>query len=242
MLGVLKDSFLSLTFPQPCHICSGHVERQADGVACSACWNSTRLFHHMAMLCDKCGALLGDQASPNPVFCHRCHKHYYSKARALGIYEKALAAAIIEMKHRPFIPFRIRAAVKEYLQDSDLLNTDILIPIPLARQRLSERGFNQAEIIARAISGFSGIPVDAFSLRRKVHTPLHRGGMDQKARELTVKRAFEVARPKCIEGKRLLLIDDVLTSGSTVSACAEMLLKSGAAHAAVFTLARAVFR
>lgn len=241
MLGVIKDSFLSLTCPQPCHICSNHVGRQADGIACSECWSLTRLFKLTEMLCNKCGAFLGEKASSKPVLCHRCDEHQYSKARALGIYEKGLAATIVEMKHRPFIPHRVTECLKKRLENSDL-NADVLIPVPLSAQRMNERGFNQAETIARVIQRFSGIPVDAFSLRRRVHTPFHRGGMDQRARELTVKKAFEVTRPKFIEGKRVMLVDDVLTSGSTASACAGALLRSGAVNVDVFTMARAVFR
>ena len=241
MLGILKDSFLSLTFPQPCHVCKGHVERHADGIACSRCWDSTRLFS-IEMLCDKCGAFLGEKAAPTPVRCHRCDEHKYRKARALGAYEKALSAAIVELKHKPFIPSRLQSAINEFSKHAEFSNADVFIPVPLAVQRLKERGFNQAETIAKAVGVNYGIPVDPNSLRRRVHTPLHRGGMDQKARELTVKRAFEVIRPKFVEGKRVVIVDDVLTSGSTVSACAEVLLKSGAVHVDVFTLARAIFR
>ena len=242
MLGTFQDSLLSLIFPQPCQVCFGPVERRADGVACSICWDSTRIFDHSEMLCEKCGAFFGESAAPVPVFCHMCDQHRYRTARALGIYEKAMAAVIIELKHRPFIPQHLRARINEFVKKSELVNADILVPVPLAIQRYSERGFNQAETIARVISNFSGLPVDAFSLRRRRHTPLHRGGMDQKARELTVKKAFDVVRPKCVEGKRVVLVDDVLTSGSTASACAAVLLKAGAANVDVFTLARATFR
>lgn len=84
------------------------------------------------------------------------------------------------------------------------------------------------------------IEVDALSLTRKINTPIHRVGMDQRARELTVMKAFDVVRPKLIAGKNILLIDDVLTSGETASECARILKKNGAAGVCVFTLARAV--
>ena len=117
---------------------------------------------------------------------------------------------------------------------------DLIVPIPLSTLRRLERGFNQAESIATAFSRSTGIPVDAHSLTRKQHTPIHRIGMDQKARELTVKNAFEVVRPKLIGGKNILLIDDVLTSGATASSCAKILKKNGAVKINIFTLARAV--
>ncbi len=242
MLGTVQDSLLSLIFPQPCQVCSIHVERYSDGPACSTCWARTRFFDGSQMLCERCGAYLGEGAGAATVFCHRCDAHPYRKARALGIYEHALAAAIIALKSRPVLPARLRRLISNALKTSDLINSDVLVPIPLAVQRQKERGFNQAEVIANTIKARSGIPVDAHSLRRNVHTPLHRGGMDQKARELTVKKAFKVARPAFVEGKRILLVDDVLTSGSTAAACSQVLLNAGARQVDVFTIARAVYR
>ena len=111
----------------------------------------------------------------------------------------------------------------------------------LIRQKLfAERGFNQAETISRVVSATLGAPVDSGTLVRKANTPMHRVGMDQRARELTVMNAFEVMRPKLITDRVILLVDDVLTSGETVSACARALKKNGAARINVFTLARAV--
>jgi ComF family protein len=242
MLRAFQDSFLSLLLPQPCQTCSSVVEQRADGIACSTCWESTHLFDPTETLCEKCGAVSGDDHSHLAVLCHRCNEHAYLKARALGVYEKALAATVIDLKHRPFIPERLKSRARSFLDQSDVTNVDVIIPIPLAVQRHQERGFNQAETIAILIGEYTGLPVDTFSLARRVHTPLHRGGMDQKARELTVRKAFVVTRPRLIHGKRVLLVDDVLTSGSTASACASVLLKSGALYVNVFTLARAVFR
>ena len=126
------------------------------------------------------------------------------------------------------------------MQRSEFLTADLIIPIPLSKRRKLERGFNQAEIIAAEIARTTGIPVDALSLARKLHTRIHRVGMDQKARELTVKNAFEVLRPKLIQGRNILLVDDVFTSGATSSYCAKVLKKNGAGKVNVFTLARAV--
>src|SRR5688500_9830659 len=108
MLGAFQDSLLSLLFPQPCQVCSGSVEHRADGTSCAPCWTSTRLFDHSEMLCQKCGAFLGKERAPVPVFCHRCDDHRYHRARALGVYEKALASAVIDLKHRPVLPSRIK--------------------------------------------------------------------------------------------------------------------------------------
>ncbi|MEO8650128.1 MAG: phosphoribosyltransferase family protein [Acidobacteriota bacterium] len=116
----------------------------------------------------------------------------------------------------------------------------LIVPVPLSRKRTLERGFNQALLIARIAAKELGAQVDEFSLIRTLHTPKHRAAMDRKARESTVKNAFEVKRPKLIAGRHILLTDDIFTSGGTSSNCAEVLKKAGAASVTVFTVARAV--
>lgn len=190
------------------------------------------------MLCNKCGAFFSDKAASVPVYCHKCDDHHYDKAVALGVYEKALSASIIFLKATPAVPVRLKKMISEAA--TSVPEADLIIPVPLSKTRRSERGYNQAEIVARILSRATNTPLDSGSLQRSRHTPVHRMGMDQRARELTVERAFEVTRPKLIEGKDILLVDDVLTSGSTVSACAKVLKKKGARSVNVFTLARAV--
>ena len=241
MIETVHNSLLSLIYPQDCRVCGLHVEDHSDGVACAVCWDATRSLDNL-MLCDKCGAYLGERAAPIPVFCRRCDDHHYDKARAASVYENGLAAAIIDLKRSPSLSRRLQRLLSSALGSGFGNAADLIVPIPLSARRRIERGFNQAEIIAGAVAHSIGISVDAHSLTRKVHTPIHRMGMDQKARELTVKNAFEVVRPRLIAGKNILLVDDVLTSGATASACAKVLKKNGAAKVNVFTLARAVMR
>ena len=237
MLRAISDRLLSLAFPQECQGCSGTVGRYADGVACDDCWTDTKLFSGNEMLCSKCGAFFSDAAAPVAVYCHKCDGHAYDRAFALGVYEKALSASILYLKSTPHVPSRLRKLIENRARD---LDSDLIIPAPLSKMRRLERGFNQAALIARIVGKVARIPVDDLSLQRKKHTPIHRVGMDQRARELTVEKAFEVARPKLIEGRSVILVDDVLTSGSTASACAKVLKKNGASRVEVFTIARAV--
>jgi ComF family protein len=200
----------------------------------------TRFFTGREMLCDRCGAFFGETAAPNPVYCRKCDDHLYDKAVAAGVYEKGLAAAIIELKNTPALPGRLRSVIREtYLPDA-INDVDVVLPIPLSKLRKVERGFNQAEIIAADIAKRLNVPVDGHTLARKIHTPIHRIGMDQKARELSVRNAFEVTRPKLIKGRNVLLVDDILTSGATASNAAKVLKKNGAGKVFAFTLARAV--
>jgi ComF family protein len=242
VLARLQDSLISIIYPQECRVCSGEVERRSDGVACGRCWAATRVLTGSEMLCAKCGAYFREQAAPVAVYCHKCDEHQYDKAIAAGIYEKAIAASIVQLKAAPDLPKRLRSIIEAAVRRTDLAHVDLIMPIPLAKERQIERGFNQAEIIGEVVSDVAGIPLDRLSLARTRHTPIHRIGMDQRARELTVQNAFEVVRPKLLKGRSVLLVDDVLTSGATASYCAKALKKSGASRVDVFTLARAVMR
>ena len=237
MLRAISDSLLSLAFPQECRGCHGTVERHNDGVACDKCWADTKIFSGSEMLCNKCGAFFSDNAAAVGVRCHKCDDHAYDRAFALGVYEKALSASILHLKSAPNVPTRLRKLIEDRARD---LDSDLIIPAPLSKMRRLERGFNQAALIARIAGAGAKIPVDDLSLQRRKHTPIHRIGMDQRARELTVEKAFEVTRPNLIKDKNILLVDDVLTSGSTASACARVLKKNGAARVEVFTVGRAV--
>jgi ComF family protein len=156
--------------------------------------------------------------------------------------EGALAAAVIRLKKAPDVPHRVAFLIDNANLPAEFASADLVVPIPLSRHRRLERGFNQAEIIAGLLSKRLKTPVDAQSLTRKLHTHIHRVGMDQKARELSVRNAFEVIRPKLITGKNILLVDDVFTSGATASSAAKVLKKNGAGNVWIFTLARAVMR
>ena len=113
---------------------------------------------------------------------------------------------------------------------------DLLIPVPLHPRREQERGFNQATLLAKEVGRGCGLPVGRRLLRRVLATDAQRGA--RKEREENVKGAFRVTRPEKVEDCRLLLIDDVFTTGATVSECARALMAAGAAEVGVYTLAR----
>ena len=242
MLKALKNPLLSVIYPQECRVCDQAVETSGDGVACSACWEATYIFTGSEMLCSKCGAFFNESGVQTEIFCHKCDEQSFDKARAVGIYEKALAATALNLKREPVVPKRLYSKINESIERYGFSNSNLIIPVPLSDKRQLERGFNQAEILASIIAKQTGIKLDYQSLIRKRHTPIHRVAMDKKARELTVKNAFEVLRPKLIAGQTILLVDDVFTSGATASACAKVLKKNGADAVNVLTLARAVLK
>lgn len=240
MLKATYDSILTLIYPQQCRLCGNSVEQSSDGVACSECWVRSRIFDGSEVLCEKCGAVQGTSGGSGTVSCRECFDHEYDRAFAGGVYEHGLAATVVALKSQPHMCRRGREILYSAFSGSRLDNVSCVVPIPLSRKRFHERGFNQAEVLAAQIAKQFRIPLRKNILHRKAHTPMHRAAMDRKAREMTVKNAFEVDPATDIAGANILLVDDVLTSGSTASICAKVLKAEGADRVYVLTLARAV--
>jgi len=144
------------------------------------------------------------------------------------------------LKERPFLSARLEDLIHRTFLETPFAPVTRLVPVPLSSRREKERGFNQAAVIAKSLAKKINVPVDELSLVRKKHTERHRAGMDRKARAETVKNAFEVTRPRLLRGENILLVDDIFTSGATVSNCAKVLKKAGAVEVNVLTIARAV--
>lgn len=240
MLSHLIDPLTSLLYPQFCGACGQLVEKMSDGAVCGACWSLARMFGPSDLLCAKCGAFLVESHITTDVFCGRCTDHFYDRARAVGHYTGALSAAVLHLKRVPHISGAVARLITAAADRFSLPEPFVVMPVPLSKRRFTERGFNQAALLAKAVSRHTVQTFDQHTLVRKHDTPMHRAAMDRKAREATVKNVFEVVRPNLVAGKVILLIDDLMTSGSTVSQCAKVLKKSGAAKVYVLTLARAV--
>jgi len=114
---------------------------------------------------------------------------------------------------------------------------DLLVPVPLARRRLRQRGFNQAQMLARWLAAALKLPVDEHLLERIVDTPPQQQ-LDAATRRRNLRQAFRVAPAANIEGRHLALVDDVLTTGATAEALAQLLKRAGAARVDVYCLAR----
>jgi ComF family protein len=237
------DSLLALLYPQACSVCGSGVESRALGVVCARCWRQSHMFTGAETICWKCGvpstgAVALDKREE--VRCRRCDLDDFVAARACGIYEGALRASILALKHSPHVCARLVELLAQTQKRAPLDRATRIVPVPLHPEREKARGFNQAGVLARALSGASGLPFDEVSLIRTRHTDRHRAGMDAKDRHATVADAFHVSYPALITGERVLLIDDVFTTGATVSACAKTLLKAGAVEVLVLTIARPV--
>jgi competence protein ComFC len=241
-LGHLYDAALALVYPQACAVCAASVESRHDGVACASCWRATRLFDENDTLCWKCGAFTAAAVSEDKrisVRCGECDDAAFTAARACGFYEGALRASVLELKRQPHLALRLARLMLVAQQRSPISSTNLIIPVPLHPEREHERGFNQASLLARELSRLSRLPLDEYSVVRRVHTERHRAGMDARARRDSVADAFTVRHPKLVAHQRVLLVDDVFTTGATVSACAAVLKEAGAEEVFVLTLARA---
>ncbi len=239
--NLLYDSALSLVYPRACAVCGACVEARSDGAACAGCWQATRIFSGDETICRKCGAEAAGAVAEEQraeVFCHRCDEESFTAARACGAYELALRASILSLKREPYVAPRLAHLLLAAKQRPPLDSATLIVPVPLHPSRMRERGFNQAAELGRALAGLTGLKLDEWSLARTLHTERHRAGMDARSRRESVEGAFEVTRPRLIASGRILLIDDVYTTGATVSACAGALKAAGAQDVFVLTLAR----
>lgn len=227
----LYDAVLTLAYPQVCVICGSSVEQRRFGVACETCWKETRIFTDDEEICWKCG-------TPGPR-CWRCEEMAFTIARAVGIYEGALRESVLMLKRQPYVPKHVQGLLAARVMCEPLSSSTRVVPVPLHPKRLKSRGFNQAVIVAEVVSKALELPLDEVSLVRVSSTEKYRAGLDRKGRRDTVDGAFTVSHPRLIKGENILLIDDVFTTGATVSACAEALMTDGATSVNVLTVARA---
>lgn len=238
----LYDAALALVYPQACAVCGRSVDSRHDGVACAECWHSTHLLSEDQTRCWKCGLFTEAAVSKEKrgrVRCGQCDDDAFTAARACGLYEGALRASIVELKREPRVAARLANLLFAVQQREPLNSANLIIPVPLHPDRERERGFNQAALLARELARLSHLPLNEHCVMRRVHTERHRAGMDSRARRQSVAGVFAVRRPAAIAGQRVLLIDDVFTTGATVSECAAVLKEAGAEDVFVLTIARA---
>ena len=243
-LGGLCDAALALVYPEACEACgAASVERRGDVPACGDCWRGTRIFTGDETLCWKCGAPAAgavERERWEQVRCRRCEAEEFTAARACGVYEGALRASVLRLKREPFVGARLARLLREAAGRTPISSATLVVPVPLHEERERERGFNQAALLAREVARASRLPSDGLSLVRAAGAVRHRAGMDAHSRRETVEGAFRVARPRLLKGERVLLVDDVFTTGATASACAVVLREAGAEEVFVLTAARAL--
>ncbi|PIU40496.1 MAG: hypothetical protein COT00_01395 [Candidatus Omnitrophica bacterium CG07_land_8_20_14_0_80_50_8] len=176
--------------------------------------------------------------------CAECQTESFAfdRAFACAVYEGTMRQLIhaYKFQNRKYLKhYFIRmmlAFIHSHLAASDF---DIILPVPMDRGRRSERGFNQSELISSAIAKYFKISHSVENLVRLQGGQIQ-SQLEKKQRKLNVKNAFLVRKADTFHSRRLLLIDDILTTGYTASECARCLKKSGAARVTVLALARGV--
>lgn len=225
---------VDLALPPRCPGC-GAVTREAHRF-CAVCWRGLRFLGppwcaacHAPFPYDRGeGALCGDCLAGPP---------RHAGVRAAVAYGEVARRVALRLKYggRTALAETVARPMARLLP----ADADLLVPVPLHRGRLWSRGFNQAALIARALERASGAPADLFALERRRATPVLRG-LGARQRAAAVKGAFVVpeARRPMLRGKRVVLIDDVHTSGATADACTGALLRADAASVTILCWAR----
>ena len=198
---------------------------------CSECWSGIKKYTGPA--CRICATPL---TSEDATICAECMKKppLFSKAMSFGLYEDTLASAIHFFKFQRIR--RLRRPLGDLLLSFDMSGIDALVPVPLSFRGLRERGFNQSLLLAKSLSDKTRVPVIMDGILKKKDTPAQIG-LSKKERGLNLKGSFTAERN--FSGMRLLLLDDVMTTGSTANECSKVLLRADAKEVLVLTLARA---
>jgi ComF family protein len=235
-LRYVADLFL----PPICIRC--HEPNSAHGVLCARCWQGISFI--TPPLCHRLGLPLpyasGDEVPVSSVALR--HPPVYGRARAVARFDGVMRDLIHALKfgdrHECVDLFgrMLRSAGGELLSGADLL-----IPVPLHRTRLWKRRFNQSAILARWLNAATGVPLELHALRR-VSVTVSQVGLSRAERHRNVAAAFGIAPGAAarIRGKRIVLIDDVITTGATLDACARALKNAGAAAVDCVALAMVV--
>jgi ComF family protein len=232
-------ALLDVLLPPQCVTCDAYVSE--PGLLCAECFRQTGFITEP--FCVRCGVPFAASALGGPDrLCPGCRAEppAFERARAALRYDTQGRRLILPFKHADrtelaatLAPHMARAGV-ELLHDAD-----VLVPVPLHRSRLFHRRYNQAALLAQAIRSSGGPPVAADWLVRRRRTPAQ-GHLGPVARERNVRGAFAIRAGRSFAGKRVVIVDDVLTTGATVEECARVLKRAGAASVSVLTLARAL--
>ena len=232
LIGSLSDLF----WPPSCAICKALITHP-DPPVCPACQEAFEPLE--GPVCDRCG-----QPGGFPGHCADCQGEdpAPSRIRSAGPFDGILQDAILRLKLdgktglAPYLASWIAGANL----DLDLAGQDFLVGVPLHRRRLAQRGFNQSVLIGKALSRIIDVPLDRYHLVRHRDTPSQFKMQDRRAREKNVAEAFRVKAPHPFRNHRICLIDDVITTGATLRACADALSEAGAREVVAVTVARTV--
>lgn len=235
---MLLKKLLNVFFPRTCAGCAADIPAPADHGICDDCWNA--LPRWTGLSCAVCGLALPDGGAR----CRDCRRRRrgFRFLRSAGLYEGALQRLVLKFKFggREDLARPLGRMLSDFWADEGRLGpVDGVVPVPLHWVRQRARGYDQALLLARVFGHGTGVAVWEGVLRRRRATkPQTELGRD--ARQENVRDAFDVKRRDAVRGKRILLVDDVCTTGATLESCARALRAAGARHVGALTVARQV--
>jgi ComF family protein len=228
----------ALVFPDACHVCAVPLRSLSRVPVCESCLSEPKPFL-AEYFCAGCQTPF---LNPAPLdadgLCGLCRRGLtgFDAAFSYGEYEGTLRKLIHVFKYEGVAPLASRLGGLLSRAVPREAGFDVIVPMPLHWVRRWRRGFNQSELLASELSRRTGVPL-ARALRRKRATQ-SQAGLTRAERRQNVAGAFDISRRAGVHGKHVLLIDDVLTTGASASACAAVLKRSGARRVSVLTLAR----
>lgn len=240
-LRSLSNTLLSFVYPECCQVCSEAPAVPEEGYLCAGCAAGLRRIERP--FCERCGLPVEGEVT-EAFQCPNCHERtlHFSSARSVF----AARGVGRELVHRykyhralwfePLFESLFRSVATQELRAG---RWDVILPVPLHSLKRREREFNQAERLARLLGRSTGIPVHTGTLVRISHTETQTH-LSRAARNANVKSAFELQGEWPEGWRRVVLVDDVLTTGATTNACARVLRNAGAEEVVVWTLARGI--
>lgn len=237
----LLSNLLDIIYPPRCHVCMDFLDNHPPdrGDICDECFSGFIKLTHP--FCSICGEPFKSTVEEDHL-CERClrKRPYYDELRAPYLYEQKLMDAIHLIKYsgKSFIIKSLGPLLGEFAKTGINITEDMIImPVPLHRKKIKQRGFNQSALLAKSISPILGIEPDFFTLTRTRYTE-SQAGLSIEERRKNVKGAFEVRGNSNVKGKSIILVDDVATTGNTINECARILKKAKCERVLGLTLAR----
>lgn len=223
----IVDKLLDMIYPRRCPACDGIVP-SGDGLICRGCVK--RLPYIKEPYCMKCGKELRHEEEE---YCEDCRKreHVYTAGRALFSYNEVMQRSVSAFKYKgrqEYAVFYGSEMAKHFKQQLKRWGAQVLIPVPVHKSRYRQRGYNQAALLAKSLSRYTGIPVDEGMLVRSKKTAAQKT-LNNKERRKNLQGAFQLAK-NVVQYKKIVLVDDIYTTGSTADACAGVLIQGGAEH------------
>ncbi len=240
------EALASLALPAPCRVCTRILDTGSPIPFCHTCMETlTQTLPEP--LCAQCGRPIVSAAAAEGMSlpqCHLCRSQVYAFdfARSFGAYTPRMSRAILLLKYGNVPPLgawfarRLASLIERQPQG---FAADVVVPVPLDQDRMRERGYNQAELIAKPLARLLGIPFRSYLLVRTRPRPSQLR-LTRRERWETVRGAYATHKTAQVDKLRVLLVDDVFTTGATLDACSRALKGAGAARVVGLTVARAV--